>query len=210
MPASPAIFVADALALDFLNSVATPVDTPVDWIDSGEGLLDWLRQAGLVRPDALEQMRARAMPGELDGVAARARSLREWFRTFVSSRQGRPLRAEDLQALEPLNRLLARDEAFNQVASNIHGDHADADQPFALLPARRWRSPEQLLQPIGEAMAQFVCEADFTDVKACEGHACTLTFVDRTRGRGRRWCSMAICGNRAKQAAYRSRAKGAS
>jgi predicted RNA-binding Zn ribbon-like protein len=32
-------------------------------------------------------------------------------------------------------------------------------------------------------------------------------FADHTRGRGRRWCSMAICGNRAKQAAYRSRAK---
>jgi predicted RNA-binding Zn ribbon-like protein len=32
-------------------------------------------------------------------------------------------------------------------------------------------------------------------------------FVDRTRRRARRWCSMAICGNRAKQAAHRSRLK---
>jgi predicted RNA-binding Zn ribbon-like protein len=72
---------------------------------------------------------------------------------------------------------------------------------------RRWRSPESLLLPIGEALAKFVCEGDFADVKACEGHACTLVFADRTRRRARRWCSMAICGNRAKQAAHRSRLK---
>ncbi|HKN11149.1 MAG TPA: CGNR zinc finger domain-containing protein, partial [Pseudomonadota bacterium] len=50
---------------------------------------------------------------------------------------------------------------------------------------------------------------DFSNVKACEGHACTLMFVDRTRGRARRWCSMAACGNRAKQAAHRNRLKAA-
>ena len=45
------------------------------------------------------------------------------------------------------------------------------------------------------------------NVKACEGAACTLLFVDHTRSRARRWCSMAICGNRAKQAAHRRRLK---
>ena len=58
-----------------------------------------------------------------------------------------------------------------------------------------------LLLPIGEALARFVCEEDFADVRACEGHSCTLMFADRTRRRTRRWCSMAVCGNRAKQAA---------
>jgi len=72
--------------------------------------------------------------------------------------------------------------------------------------ARR-RSPESLLLPIGEVLAELVCEQDFSYVKACEGAACTLMFADRTRGRGRRWCSMSICGNRAKVAAHRKRAK---
>ncbi len=72
---------------------------------------------------------------------------------------------------------------------------------------RRWRSPEALLLPIAGAIAQFLCEDDFQYVKACEGSTCTLLFVDRTRGRARRWCSMAICGNRAKQAAHRNRRK---
>ena len=32
----PAIFLGDALALDFLNSIATPVDVAIDWIDDGD------------------------------------------------------------------------------------------------------------------------------------------------------------------------------
>jgi predicted RNA-binding Zn ribbon-like protein len=72
---------------------------------------------------------------------------------------------------------------------------------------QRWRSPESLLLPIGEALAKFVCEENFADIKACEGHRCTLVFADHTRRRARRWCSMAICGNRAKQAAHRNRLK---
>ena len=71
----PAMFLADALGLDFLNSIATPVDTEVDWIDDGDGLLAWLEQAQLVPAEALETLRAQAMPGELDNVAAQARSL---------------------------------------------------------------------------------------------------------------------------------------
>jgi hypothetical protein len=50
-------------------------------------------------------------------------------------------------------------------------------------------------------------EEDFAGVKACEGHSCTLVFADHTRGRARRWCSVAVCGNCAKQAARRERLK---
>src|SRR5713226_5279232 len=84
----PAIFVGDAPGLDFLNSIATPVDTPIDWIDDGDGLLDWMKQAQLVPVDALRSLRAQALPGELDKVADQARSLREWFRGFVRQHKG--------------------------------------------------------------------------------------------------------------------------
>jgi predicted RNA-binding Zn ribbon-like protein len=199
----PAIFIADSLGLDFLNSIATPVDTPVDWLDSGDGLLRWLAQAKLVPADALDELKARAMPGELDKVADQARTLREWFRGFVRKHMGRPLTPKALAELGPLNRLLERDEAFSQISRHRR---SDGDR-LELRMMRRWQSPEFLLLPIGEALAKFVCEEDFADVKACEGHICTLVFVDHTRRRARRWCSMAICGNRAKQAAHRSRLK---
>jgi len=197
---APAIFIADSLGLDFLNSVATPVDTPVDWIENGEGLLNWLAQADLVPREALEAVKARAMPGELDKVADQARALREWFRGFVRAHMRRPLTRKALRELEPLNRLLERDETFKQLTTH-HGD----GYRLELRTMRRWRSPESLLLPIGEAMAKLVCEEDFADVKACEGASCTLMFADHTRRKARRWCSMAICGNRAKQAAHRER-----
>jgi predicted RNA-binding Zn ribbon-like protein len=143
------------------------------------------------------------MPGELDKVADQARALREWFRGFVRKHMGQPLTPKAVRELEPLNRLLERDEAFSQIV--VHrdggGDHLE------LQGMRRWRSPESLLLPIGEALGRFVCDENFSDVKACEGQSCTLMFADHTRGRARRWCSMAICGNRAKQAAHRNRLK---
>jgi predicted RNA-binding Zn ribbon-like protein len=199
----PAIFVGDAPGLDFLNSLATPVDTEVEWIGDGEGLLDWLRQARLVPAEAAGAIRARALPGELDTVADQARGLREWFRGFVRRHKGRPLAGEDLAELEPLNRLLEREDSFSRILPPPGGGAG----PFQLQTARRWRTPEALLLPIGEALAQLVCTEAFSDIKACEGPTCTLLFADHTRGHARRWCSMAICGNRAKQAAHRNRAK---
>ena len=201
---APAIFIADAAAPDFLNSIATPVDAEIDWIENGEGFLEWLEQAQLVPPEALKALRAQALPGEFDGVAAQARSLRKWFRKFVDNHKGRPLRAGDLKDLGPLNRLLERDERFSRIVS---GHHLGNGSGLELRSTRRWKSAESLLLPIGGELSKFVCEEDFSNVKACEGPACTLLFADHTRGRARRWCSMAICGNRAKQAAHRQRLK---
>jgi predicted RNA-binding Zn ribbon-like protein len=196
----PAIFIGDAPGLDFLNSIATPVDTPVDWIADGDGLLRWLREAGLAPTSILAGMRTRAHPGELDEVAGKARDLREWFRAFVRGHMGRPLTAKALAELEPLNRLLERDESFNRIVLR-------PGEALQLQSERRWADPSSLLLPVAEAMAQLVCTEDFFNVKACEGPNCTLLFADHTRGHARRWCSMAICGNRAKQAAHRHRRK---
>jgi predicted RNA-binding Zn ribbon-like protein len=200
---SPAFFVADSLGLDFLNSIATPVDQPIDWLDSGAGLVAWLAQAELVPPQALNALTKQATPGELDKVADQARVLREWFRGFVRKHMGRPLTPKAIRDLKPLNALLERDGMFSRVAAHrdAHGDHLE------LQTTRRWRSSESLLLPIGEALARCVCDEDFVSIRACEGHRCTLIFADHTRRRGRRWCSMAMCGNRAKQAAHRHRLK---
>jgi predicted RNA-binding Zn ribbon-like protein len=199
----PPIFVADAPGLDFLNSVATPVDEEVDWISDGAGLLAWLEQAGFVSRSAIAAVRAQSTPAELDAVAARARELREWFRAYVQKRKGRSLVAKDLRDLGPLNQLLERDEQYGQIVADV----ADGVVSFELRANRRWKSAESLLMPIAELLAKLVCEEDFAHVKACEGPRCTLMFADHTRGHARRWCSMAICGNRAKVAAHRARLK---
>jgi len=198
----PALFIADSLGLDFLNSIAVPVDTAVEFIGNGEDLLSWLDQAHLVPKDVLEQFRAKAAPGELDAVATHARAFREWFRGFVRERMGKPLSDDAVAALDPLNRILARDEAYGQIVARRDSESSG----LALESRRRWRSSDTLLIPIARSIADLLTTENFSDVKACQGHACTLLFVDHTRGRARRWCNMAVCGNRAKQAAHRERA----
>ncbi|SAK75755.1 PF07336 family protein [Caballeronia ptereochthonis] len=141
-------------------------------------------------------------PAELDKVAAKARGLREWFRAFVQKKKGRALTAGDLSELEPLNSVLQRDEQHGLLVAD-----ASSASGLAFAMQRRYPTAESLLMPIVEALAKLVCEEDFTYVKACEGPKCTLLFADYTRGHARRWCSMAICGNRAKVAAHRARLK---
>jgi len=207
----PPFFIADNLGLDFLNTIAVPVDTKVEWLISGEDLLAWLKQAGLVPRDVLDDFRKSAVPGELDAIAAQARALRDWFKLFVYKHMGRQLEPSDLHELEPLNQLLARDQVFGQIVvrdrEHDRGQEKRDTCGLAWQLQRRWQSPESLLFPIARSLADLVCVEDFTYVKGCEGPPCTLLFVDRTRGHARRWCSMAVCGNRAKQAAHRNRLK---
>jgi predicted RNA-binding Zn ribbon-like protein len=197
------IFIADAKGVDFLNSIATPVDVPIEWLGSGEDLLKWLKQADLVPTNVLNGFRSSATPGELDGVAAEARSLREWFRGFVNTHKGRPLKPNALQQVQPLNRILERDDSFGQIV--VNDEERDGPSGLKWIDRRRWRSPESLLLPIAREIAHVICDEDFSLVRACEGHTCTLMFVDRTKSHRRRWYSMAVCGNRAKQAALRER-----
>jgi predicted RNA-binding Zn ribbon-like protein len=194
----------DSRGLDFVNTRWTPGDVEIEGLASGEGFMSWLKSAWLISAAVIDEVRSIANPGELDSVAAQARALREWFRGFVAKHRGRPLMRKAVSELEPLNRLLARDEEFSQLVSRPKASDEDVS-PFELVVLRRWRSPDALLFPLAKTLAELVATADFADVKHCEGHACTLHFVDTTRDRRRRWCSMAVCGNRAKQAKLRDR-----
>lgn len=206
----PPMFLADSRGLDFLNSLAVPVDEEVEWLADGAQLLAWLEAAGLVETAVLKEVRTSVNPGELDALASQARGLREWFRDFVTRHLGKPLPRDVLTELEPLNRILARDEQFRQIAPRSKGATDEPNLPLRLVTQRRWRAPDALLIPVAEALAELVASADFTDVKHCEGPKCSLHFLDTTSDRRRRWCCMAVCGNRAKQAAYRSRKAAAS
>ena len=205
----PAMFIADSPGLDFLNSIGTPAGTVVEWLANGEDLLAWLEQAKLIDPSDAATIRENSFPGELHEVAAQARALREWFREFVLTHMGHPLTAKALDLLEPLNRVLERDEQYGAIMVKPgHSRHHHNRSGLELRSLRRWSTPNSLLLPLAQAMAHLVCYEDFSLVKGCEGKACVLLFLDRTHARTRRWCSMSICGNRAKQAAHRKRSPG--
>ncbi len=204
-PRPAPMFIADAHGLDFLNTIAAPSGSDIEWLGNGQDLLAWLERAGLVPASVAKAMRADTIPGELDAVAAQARVLREWFRNFVRAHAGHPVTPNALAELGPLNRLLERDEVYGEIVASE--TEAPDDQGLHWHWRRRWHTPDTLLLPIAQAMADLVCDADFTMVKNCEGPTCTMMFLDTTKGHGRRWCSMAVCGNRAKQATHRARGK---
>ena len=45
-------------------------------------------------------------------------------------------------------------------------------------------------------------------LKACREDTCQWAFYDRSKNRSATWCSMAVCGNRAKARTYRQRHRG--
>jgi len=204
-------FVGDDLALDFLNSIAVPWGQEIEWLATGGDLAAWLEEAHAVPADVLAQFRKHTGLRTLDAVAFQARELREWFRTFVRNHAGKPLTSTAFRELAPLNQLLERDQAYRQIeiAPPSHGGKNDGDEQRALRwkAQRRWHRPKTLLLPIAEAIGDLVCRKDFTFVRRCEGPTCTLWFHDVSKGHARRWCSMAVCGNRAKAVAHRARAR---
>jgi hypothetical protein len=54
------------------------------------------------------------------------------------------------------------------------------------------------VEPIAEAAADLICNQDFRLIWSRGDSTCTLVILDRTNARTRRWCNMAVCGNRAK------------
>ena len=197
----PAFFVGEHLALDFLNTTATPWGTWIEWLGDGKDLVDWLEQAGSIEPAAAARTRESGSDA-LDEVARQAKEFRQWLRGFVTARIGKPLRAT-AAAVAPLNELLARNSSFQRVQAA--GRDAEDRRRLVLRRVQRWESPGELLQPIAEAAADLICNQDFRLIRSCGGSACALVFLDQTKAHTRRWCSMAVCGNRAKAAAHRAR-----
>ena len=196
---SPPPRLGNHLALDFLNSAAAPQGTPIEWIENGRDLLDWLAGAGALDAVDAERIMAGWSSAELDRVAVEAIGLREWFRGIVARVKVDGSRAIAVEEVERLNSVLARDATFRRIEPD------GKDGRLRVVTDRPWRDPGELLVPIAEAMADLICEGDFSVVSRCENPVCTLWFYDRTRGHRRRWCSQAVCGNRAKVAAHRER-----
>jgi predicted RNA-binding Zn ribbon-like protein len=163
--------------------------------------VDWLEQARSIEPAAATRIRESGTDA-LDEVAWQAREIRRWLHEFVTVHMGKTLRATTA-AVAPLNELLARDDSFQRVEAAALD--AEDGRRLLLRGVHRWGRCGELLQPIAEATADLICNQDFRLIRSCEGSACTLVFLDRTKAHSRRWCSMAVCGNRAKAAAHRVR-----
>ena len=69
------------------------------------------------------------------------------------------------------------------------------------------RKPSDFWAPIIDAAADLLSETETSRLRKCE--SCVLHFYDSSKKGSRRWCSMNICGNRQKVAAYQRRNRAA-
>ncbi|MFD6512774.1 CGNR zinc finger domain-containing protein [Rhodococcus sp. NPDC060176] len=105
------------------------------------------------------------------------------------------------------NRQASRaDVAIVNTASELGSAHLVLQNGRAL-----WTSTGD--NPVRDALSIVAADAiavlgghDRDRVKACQGDGCTGLYVDTSRGNNRRWCSMNICGNKAKKSAMTARA----
>jgi predicted RNA-binding Zn ribbon-like protein len=183
---SRALFLAGHPALDFLNTRMRVNEDLVDLLQSDEYVLLWLKQAGFPAPT-------------IDGRTAplallhSARSLRESIRSLVEKRKAG--RRGDPSIL---NNFLAASQSYPRLVWN-------KSKTPTVETVRRQDTAESILAPVAEAAAELLMTADFELVKRCEDETCVLWFSDQTKSHRRRWCSVEICGNRHKVAAFRER-----
>ncbi|MEC9198164.1 MAG: CGNR zinc finger domain-containing protein [Pseudomonadota bacterium] len=192
-------FVGEHPALDLLNSVATPHATRFDWLETGADLLDWMIAAKLASEAELAPFRDPACADGLEAARQRIVTFREDFRTFIEGACGTPLSASDHPMIGRINGILAKGARYLQITKT------GPEQTFALTDRHRLDAADDLIMPIAAAAAHLICEGDFRYIRNCEGPTCTLYFLDVSKNHKRRWCSMEVCGNRAKAAAYRNR-----
>ncbi|PZS31304.1 MAG: hypothetical protein DLM59_10090 [Pseudonocardiales bacterium] len=67
---------------------------------------------------------------------------------------------------------------------------------------------ETMLAVVARKGIELLAGPEAALVRECAGPTCTLLFVDRSRGRRRRWCSMGSCGAHAKMRTLRAKQAG--
>lgn len=82
-------------------------------------------------------------------------------------------------------------------------------EPAAPLVPVAYNDFDVALGRIAAAWAHTVFSGDWRRLKQCPDHSCGWVFWDATRSRTRRWCTMRVCGNRAKTRAYAERRRSA-
>jgi predicted RNA-binding Zn ribbon-like protein len=171
-PAPPGLELVQA----FVNTVDR--EHGPDLLDSADGLREWL---------ALRELggaRVRIGASELE----RARHIREGIRALlVANNGGEP---PDPAAL------LRLDEALIGAETSVRfSDGHPRLSPVA-------GGFDGAMAAIAAEIVHAVADGRWARLKACPGTNCQWAFYDRSKNQAATWCSMQVCGGRAKAAAY--------
>ncbi|NHZ93753.1 hypothetical protein F2P45_32850 [Massilia sp. CCM 8733] len=181
--------VGDHLAMDLMNTRARGNGALIDFWNSGIDVLAWLERCGVVRAPVDKAIDPEALLAQATALRALA------HRLIVQRKEDKPGDASALNAY---------------LHAYLSAPHLDSDSEGKLVLTRTARGDAlaSLLGPVAESVAQLLVDGDFNLVKQCEHPDCILWFYDRTKAHKRRWCSMALCGNRHKAAQFRKRSSG--
>jgi predicted RNA-binding Zn ribbon-like protein len=191
--------------LDFVNTVSGDRGAEHrERLGSYATLLAWSRQSGTLGEAQARRLlaEARRRPADAEAAHREALELREaLYRIFVAAAEKREPPGEDLARLSSF---VARALGRRRLERRDGGYVLGWDDPPDALDAPLWRvaaSAAELLTSGGELERVRVCGLH-------ETHECSWLFLDGTRARTRRWCSMEGCGNKAKARRHYARTKG--
>lgn len=190
-----------ALCLDFANTVEWHAsDQPEDLLNDFSDLIAWGVAAGLLLPDQAKGLlqNAESQPAEAAALFEKAIRLRESiYRIFSSFTEKGSVNSDDLTFL---NEVLSKSMSHLGVVPFAQG--------FILEWMESPDGPDQILWSVARSAGELLTSDKLDRVSQCaDDRGCGYLFVDTSRNKSRRWCSMESCGNRAKARRHYKRQK---
>ena len=188
------LFLGNELVLDFLNTRPVQDRKPSELLPDFSAVLRWFAAADLLDSEQVARLE-RQWKGTSEAQKATdvMKELRERWREEILAWEGG--RAIGSQTLDELNRLMGMHPMLTKLAKNR-----------TRYSTKLWfevREPADLLAPLAHSAATLLATGDRKRVRKCAN--CVLHFHDNSKKGTRRWCSMQLCGNRFKVAAYAAR-----
>lgn len=184
-------------ALDFANTLHWRGGSEVDFLPDYQSLAEWSVPAGLLSEDEKRILAGMAPinPDGADAAHSAAIALRCAWRDTLSVRTGGPMLARPMGADGALEALLASALADPRLLISANARAGEHPAHVLFLPVAR----------VALAIASLKLIPGDRKLGRCEGDPCGGFFLNTSRSKPRRWCSMDSCGNRAKVRGFRSR-----
>ena len=188
------LFVGNQVALDFVNTRPVQNDEPMELLPDFPALIRWFQAASLMTSrEAANLQQHWGQSTRARHVLEAMRALRERLRKEILSWEGGG--AVHHSTVDELNRLMAEHPMRTRLKEK--GRSPSTELWFEP------HQPEDLLAPLAHSAAMLFANVDRNRVRKCD--QCVLHFHDISKKGTRRWCSMQLCGNRLKVAAYAAR-----
>lgn len=188
------LFVANRPVLDFLNTKPLLADGLTELLVDFQALERWLIAAGIADSAKTRSLlRGWRNAPEAEAFVKELRGFRERLRSAVVRMEAGAAPSDEF--LREVNARLMEYPA--------RGVLRKREGRISIEPIFDPREPRDLWAPIVHGVADLLSEGQTDRLRKCE--SCVVHFFDTSKKGSRRWCSMNLCGNKVKVAAYQRR-----